>query len=118
MTARFPQLIPVAMLVATILGAIAIIWHQQHSFGSLRADLAAEFNRTIIVLRTGIDPAETTPWDEINRVDTGLRAEIREMRTELRAEIGELEAEVSENGQRLARIEAVPGIGVADDPPE
>ena len=40
------------------------------------------------------------------------------LRTELRAEISQLRAEVSDNGQRLARIEGFLGIGVPDDAAE
>ena len=40
------------------------------------------------------------------------------LRTELRAEMGELRGQVSENGERLARIEGFLGIGVPDSPPE
>ena len=72
-TPRWPQLIPVAQLVAVVLGVLAIIWNQQQTTDDLR--------------------------------------------TELRAEIGELRAEVSENGQRLARIEGFLRIGVPDAAP-
>ncbi|MCY4664642.1 MAG: hypothetical protein OXC00_08260 [Acidimicrobiaceae bacterium] len=37
------------------------------------------------------------------------------LRTGLRTEIGELRAEVSENGQRLARIEGYLRIGIPDE---
>ena len=52
MNARFPRLIPIAKLVATVLVVLAIIWHQEHTFDNLRTDLIAEFNRL-----------ETTPDD-------------------------------------------------------
>ena len=65
---RWPQLIPVAQLLAVVLGVLAIIWNQQQTTDSLR--------------------------------------------TELRAEIAGVRTEVSENGQRLARIEGFLGIGV------
>ena len=64
------QLIPIAQLVAVVLGVFAIIWNQQQTTDSLR--------------------------------------------TELRAEISGLRAEVSENGERLARIEGFLGIGIPD----
>lgn len=73
-TPRWPQLIPIALLVAVVLGVFAIIWNQQQTTGDLRA--------------------------------------------ELRAEISELRAEVSENGQRLARIEGFLGIGIPDAAPQ
>lgn len=71
---RWPQLIPIAQLVAVVLGVFAIIWNQQQTTDSLR--------------------------------------------TELRAEMGELRVQVSENGQRLARIEGFLGIGIPDSAPE
>ena len=78
---RWPQLIPIAQLVAVILGVLAIIWNQQQTTDSLRSE---------------------------------LRAEIGGVRTEM----GELRAEVSENGQRLARIEGFLGIGIPDSAQE
>ena len=74
---RWPQLIPIAQLVAVVLGVLAIIWHQQQTTDNLR---------------------------------TELRAEIGGVRTEL----AELRAEVSANGQLLARIEGFLGIGMPD----
>ena len=78
---RWPQLIPIAQLLAVVLGVLAIIWNQQQTTDNLRT--------------------------EISSVESGLRAEISELR-----------AEVSENGQRLARIEGFLGIGIPDNPPE
>ena len=69
---RWPQLMPIAQLVAVVLAMFAIIWNQQQTTDSLR--------------------------------------------TELRAEITELRVQVSENGQRLARIEGFLGIGTPDPP--
>ncbi len=86
---RWPQLIPIAQLIAVVLGVLAIIWHQQQTTDNLRTELRAD----------------------IIRVETTLRAE-------LSAEIGSLRSEVVENGQRLARIEGFLGIGVPDDPPQ
>ena len=77
---RWPQLIPIAQLIAVVLGVLAIIWNQQQTTDNLH---------------------------------TELRAEIGGVRTEL----AELRAEVSENGQRLARIEGFLGIGIPDAAP-
>ena len=85
---RWPQLIPIAQLVAVILGVLAIIWNQQQTTDSLRSELRAEIG--------------------------GVRTEMGE----LRAEMGVLRAEVSENGQRLARIEGFLGIGIPDSAQE
>ncbi len=60
---RMPQLIPIAQLVAVVLGVFAIIWHQQQTTDNLRTELMAE----------------------IGGVETGLGAEI----TSLRAEVAE-----------------------------
>lgn len=58
---RWPQLIPIAQLIAVVLGVLAIIWNQQQTTDSLRTELRAE----------------------INQVETGLRAEIGELRAEV-----------------------------------
>ena len=71
---RWPQLIPVAQLLAVVLGVLAIIWNQQQTTDSLRSELTADID--------------------------GVRAE------------------VSENGQRLARIEGFLGIGIPGAAPE
>ena len=81
---RWPQLIPMAQLVAVVLSVLAIIWNQQQTTDSLRSELRAEIG--------------------------GVRTEMGELRTE----IGELRTEVSENGQRLARIEGFLGIGIPE----
>ncbi len=39
---RWPQLIPVAQLVAVVLGVLAIIWNQQQTIDALRTELGAE----------------------------------------------------------------------------
>ena len=87
---RWPQLIPVAQLLAVVLGVLAIIWNQQQTTDSLRTELTADISRV-----------ETTLTVDINRVETGL---------------DELRTEVANIGQRLARIEGSLGIGIPDDP--
>ena len=39
---RLPRLIPIAQLVAVILGVFAIIWNQQQTTDSLRSELRAD----------------------------------------------------------------------------
>ncbi len=39
---RWPQLIPIAQLVAVVLGVFAIIWNQQQTTDSLRTELRSE----------------------------------------------------------------------------
>ena len=48
-------------------------------------------------------------WNQQQTTDT--------LRTELKADISEVRAQVSENGQRLARIEGFLGIGMPDEVP-
>ncbi|MXZ96073.1 MAG: hypothetical protein F4Y99_09130 [Acidimicrobiaceae bacterium] len=93
---RWPQLIPIAQLVAVVLGVFAIIWNQQQTTDSLRTEL----NTEVAGLRA-----------DITRVETGLRAEFSN-------EIGELRVLVAENGERLARIEGFLGIGIPDSAKE
>ena len=107
MTARFPQLIPIAKLIATVLVVLAIIWHQEHSIDNLRTDLIAALNSLETSLSAEINGVDTTPRTDPNVGETGLRTEVNELR-----------AEVSENGERLARIEGFLGIGIPDDPPQ
>ena len=93
---RLPQLIPIAQLVAVVLGVLAIIWNQQQTTDSLRNEL----------------------HNEISQLETELRNEISQLETGLRNEISELRIEVFENGQRLARIEGLLEIGTPDALPE
>ena len=97
---RWPQLIPLAHLVAIVLGVFAIIWNQQQTTDSLRTELRAD----------------------IIRVETGLRAEfsneIGALRAEFSNEIDGLRVLVVENGERLARIEGFLGIGIPDSAPQ
>ncbi len=96
---RFPQLIPVAQLVAVVLGVFAIIWNQQQSIDTLRAEFTAAHSELRTELRTELTAAHS------------------ELRTELRTEFDKLRAQVAENGERLARIEGFLGIGIPDPPP-
>ena len=133
---RGPLLIPMAQVVAVVLGVFAIIWNQQQSIDNLRVELRTELTAEINQLRTeltaqindvetGLDQLRTELTAEINQLETGLdelRTEINELETRLRTELGgaieELRAEVSNNGQRLARIEGFLGIDIPDDPPQ
>ena len=88
-----PQLMPIAQLLAVVLGVMAIIWNQQQTTDNLRTELRTE----------------------IAAVETRLRADMAELRAEVRSEIAEVRAEVRSNGQRLARIEGFLGIGIPED---
>ena len=107
---RWPQLIPIAQLLAVVLGVFAIIWNQQQTTDNLRTELSGE-----------ISSVETRLRAEISSLEAGLRAEISQLRievdgveTELGIQISELRAEVVENGQRLSRIEGFLGIGIPE----
>lgn len=100
---RWPHLIPVAQLLAVILGVLAIIWNQQQTTDSLRSELTDDINRVETTLTAKIDRVETTLTADINRVETGL---------------DELRVEVANIGQRLARIEGFLGTDIPDDPPQ
>ena len=52
---RWPQLIPIAQLIAVILGVLAIIWNQQQTIDSLRTELTADINR----VETGLNELRT-----------------------------------------------------------
>ena len=110
---RFPQLIPVAQLVAVVLGVFAIIWNQQQSIDTLRAEFTAAHNE----LRTELTAAHNELRTELRTELTAAHSELRtELRTEMRTEFDKLSAQVAENGERLARIEGFLGIGIPDPP--
>ncbi|MCE2512381.1 MAG: hypothetical protein J4F50_07470 [Acidimicrobiia bacterium] len=108
---RWPQLIPIAQLVAVVLGVFAIIWNQQQTTDNLRKELSAEITRVETGLRAEFS-------NEIGGLRTEFSNEIGGLRTEFSNEIGGLRAAVAENGQRLARIEGFLGIGIPDAAPE
>ena len=137
---RWPQLIPIAQLVAVVLGVFAIIWNQQQTTDSLRTELQTQITGVETELRAEITGLETELRSEITglenrlraeivrveeelraeiiRVEDELRAEIVRVEDELRAEIADVRVQVTENGQRLARIEGFLGIGTPDPAPE
>lgn len=63
---RWPQLIPIAKLVATVLVVLAIIWHQEDSLDSLRTDLLTEINRLEASVTAAINGVEITPRTDIS----------------------------------------------------
>ena len=89
------QLVPIAQLVAIVLGVFAIIWNQQQSIDSLRTELRAE----------------------IAGVESGLRAEIAALRADV-AENGQRLARIEGFlgiGTPDARTTTTPGL-VPDTP--
>ena len=111
---RRTQLVPIAQLVAAVLGVFAIIWNQQQTVDSLRAELRAEISSVESGLSAEISSVESGLRAEISSVESRLSAEISSVESRLSAEIGELRSDVSENGERLARIEGFLGIGTPD----
>ena len=95
-TRNRPQLMPIAQLLAVVLGVMAIIWNQQQTTDNLRTEL-----------RTEITAVETRLRADMASLETGMAS--------LRSETAELRAEVRSNGQRLARIEGFLGIGIPED---
>ncbi len=87
---RWPQLIPIAQLLAVVLAVFAIIWNQQQATDTLRA----EIGQLEAGLRAEISSAETGLRAEISQLEAGLRAEISSAETGLRAEISQLETEL------------------------
>ena len=79
----------IVQLVTLAVGILGLVWYQQRSIASLRAELKQEF--------------------------ADLRAELKQEFADLRAEITALRAVVADNSQRLSRIEGFLGIGM---PPE
>ena len=109
---------PVAHLVAIVLGVFAIIWNQQQTNDNLRTELRTE----IAALRTEMGELRAEFSNEIAGLRAEFSNEIAALRTELRTEfsdeIGGLRVLVVENGQRLARIEGFLGIGIPDSAPQ
>ena len=104
---RWPQLMPIAQLVAVVLGVFAIIWNQQQTTDGLRTELRSEIGG----LRAEFS-------DEIGGLRAEFSDEIDGLRAEFSDEIGGLRVQVAENGERLARIEGFLGIGTPDPAPE
>ena len=54
-----PQLVPIAQLVAIVLGVFAIIWNQQQSIDNLRTELRAEISSVKSEMRVEIAGVES-----------------------------------------------------------
>ncbi len=101
---------PIAQMLAVVLGVFAIIWNQQQTTDSLRNEMHSEISALRTEMRAEISALRT----EINTEISALRAEMRAEISALRTEIAELRAEVRSNGERLARIEGFLGIGIPE----
>ena len=76
------ELDAVVQLVTVLVAASAIVWHQQHNTDKLREDLN--------ILRGDFNVANHQHREDLNKLREGI----------------------TENGQRLARIEGFLGIGI------
>ena len=87
----------VMQLVTVVVAALGIVWHQHHSINQLRTDTREDLEH---------HRAETREDLKQHRAETreGLRA--------LREDHNRLSDAITQNGQRLARIEGHLGIGM------
>ena len=101
----------IVQLVTLAVGILGLVWYQQRSIASLRAELKQEFADLRAELKQEFAELRTKQENDIQ----SLRAELKQEFAELRAEITALRAVVADNSQRLSRIEGFLGIGM---PPE
>ena len=97
------ELDAVVQLVTVLAAALAIVWHQQHNTDKLRQD----FNAANHQLR-----------QDFNVANHQHRQDLNKLREDSNAAHLQLREGINENGQRLARIEGVLGVGmltVADE---
>ena len=80
------ELDAVVQLVTVLVAALAIVWHQQHNTDKLREDL--------------------------NAANHQHREDLNKLREDSNAANHQLREGITENGQRLARIEGFLGIGI------
>ena len=80
------ELDAVVQLVTVLVAALAIVWHQQHNTDKLREDF--------------------------NAANQQHREDLNKLREDSNAANHQLCAGITENGQRLARIEGFLGIGI------
>ncbi len=115
-TARhWPQLIPVAQLLAVVLGVMAIIWNQQQTTDNLRTELRTEISALENSLRADMAELRAELRADMAALENSLRADMAALEASLRAEIAELRVEVRSNGERLARIEGFLEIGIPEE---
>ena len=109
------ELDAIVQLVTVLAAALAIVWHQQHNTDKLRAD----FNTANHQLRGDFNAANHQLRGDLNAANHQLRGDLNKLRDDSNTANHQLREGINENGQRLARIEGVLGIGiltVADEP--
>ena len=98
------ELDAVVQLVTVLVAALAIVWHQQHNTDQLRQD----FNVANHQLRQDLNKLR----EDSNAAHHQHRQDLNKLREDSNAAHHQLREGINENGQRLARIEGVLGIGI------
>ena len=112
------ELDAIVQIVTILVAALAIVWHQQHNTDKLRADFNTanhQLHGDLNKLRDDSNAANHQLHGDLNK----LRDDSNAANHQLRGDLNKLREGINENGQRLARIEGVLGIGiptVADEP--
>ena len=122
------ELDAVVQLVTVVVAALAIVWHQQHNTDKLRQDFNVanhQLRQDLNILREDSNAAHHQHRQDLNKLredsnaaHNQLRQDLNRFREDLNAAHHQLREGINENGQRLARIEGVLGIGmpiVADE---
>ena len=86
----------VVQLVTVLVAALVIVWHQQHNTDQLREDFNA---------------ANHQHREDLNAANHH-REDLNKLREDSNAANHQLREGITENGQRLARIEGFLGIGI------
>ena len=113
------ELEAVVQLVTVLAAALAIVWHQQHNTDKLRQD----FNTAHHQLRQDSNAAHHQHRQDLNKLREDSNAAhhqlpprpqttVPRLREDSNAAHHQLREGINENGQRLARIEGVLGIGI------
>ena len=116
------ELDAVVQLVTVLVAALAIVWHQQHNTDKLREDLnilREDFNVANHQLREDLNTANQQHREDLNTANQQHREDLNKLREDFNAanhqhreDFNKLREGITENGQRLARIEGFLGIGI------
>ena len=91
------ELDAVVQLVTVLVAALAIVWHQQHNTDKLREDFNA---------------ANHQHREDLKAANHQHREDFNKLREDSNAANHQLREGITENGQRLARIEGFLGISI------
>ena len=116
------ELDAVVQLVTVLVAASAIVWHQQHNTDKLREDFNAanhQHHQDLNKLREDSNAAHHQHRQDLNKLreDSNAshhqhRQDLNKLREDSNASHHQLREGITENGQRLARIEGFLGIGI------